>query len=64
MVPSGLPAEHPSKETVWPWLPGRVHSLRMLGEAPASSLMHDQAMPTVRLVAPPLEENLLRGGAL
>jgi hypothetical protein len=64
MVPSGLPSEHPSKETVWPRPPGRVHSSRMLGGAPASSLMNDQAMRTARLVAPPPEDHLLRGGAL
>lgn len=32
--------------------PGRVHSSRMLGGAPALSLMIDQAMRTARPVAP------------
>ena len=60
MVPSGLFTEHPSKESVTPRPPGRVHSFRMLGGAQAPSLMTDQAMRTARPWAPVLENH---GGA-
>jgi len=52
MGTSALLREQPSTENVAPRPPGREHSSRMLGDGSPSSLTFDQAMLTLRQVAP------------
>src|SRR5262244_3735011 len=52
MDTSALLREQPSTEKVAPRPPGREHSSRMLGDGSPPSLTVDQAMLTLRPVAP------------